>query len=280
MPVNQDRIQRMRDYGLTEYQARVYLALLDLGSTPAAPIPAISRVPRSRVYSILQELNEKGLTQVLPERPLRYKPVPLATYLREVVQEQKKRAKLLEASLPDVAREFSVSRDVLPSPRGRFEAIYGRRNVSLRTDEMYGRASHEILGIGTGRSPYRLVRALGTTLREKTRAGVSVRYAFHVAPENQEDVRVMSGYAQVRSIDFPMPVVLHGVDGREFLLSHPIPDDNSPNRGEDIAIWTDDPAIATAMLRIAKRIWNTGLPLSTAPPTGKHGSRIRKGPRA
>ena len=280
MPVNQDRIQRMRGYGLSEYQARVYLALLDLGTTPAAPIPAISRVPRSRVYSILQELNEKGLTQVIPERPLRYKPVPLAAYLREVAREQKKRAKLLEASLPDVSREFAVSQDVHPPPRGKFEAIYGRRNVSLRTDEMYARAMHEILGIGTGRSPYRLVRALGTTLREKTRAGVAIKYAFHVTPENQEDVRVMSGYAQVRSIDFPMPVVLHGVDGKEFLLSHPIPDDNSPNRGEDIAIWTDDPAIATAMMRLAKRIWNTGSPVSTASPGGRRRSHFKRAPKA
>lgn len=280
MPVNQDRIQKMKGYGLTEYQARVYLALLDLGTTPAAPIPGISRVPRSRVYSILQELNEKGLTQVIPERPLRYKPVPLATYLREVAREQRKRAKRLEASLPSVSREFSVGQDVLPPPRGRFEAIYGRRNVSLRTDEMYARASHEILGIGTGRSPYRLVRALGMTLREKTRAGVSIKYAFNVTPENQEDVRVLSGNAQVRSIDFPMPVVMHGVDGNEFLLSHPIPDDNSPNRGEDIAIWTDDPAIATAMLRIAKRIWNTGLPVSTVSPRAKRPSPVKKGPKA
>ena len=265
MPINQERIQKLIGYGFTEYQARVYLALLELGTTAATPIPALSKVPRSRVYSILQQLNEKGLTQILPERPLRYQPVPLATYLHEIAQEQKRSAERLEESLETVSTEFPVVGDALPQTRGTFEAIYGRRNVWLRTEEMYVRAQHEVIGIGTVRSPWRLIRSLGPTLQEKRRAGISIKYAFYLTPENKEDVRVISGYADVRTIDFPMPVVLHGVDAREFILSHPIPDDNSPNRGEDIAIWTDDPAIATAMARMARRIWKAGMPVSAAP---------------
>lgn len=255
----------MRGYGLTEYQARVYLALLELGSTTAAAIPAVSHVPRSRVYSVLQQLHEKGLTKVLPERPLRYRPVPLAAYLRKVAQDQRRRARTLEESLEGISREFAVMEEILPAQRGRFEALYGRRNVASRTDEMYARAQHEILGIGTANSPWRLARALGTTLRERTRAGVSVRYAFHLTPENRESVLGMSEFAQVRGIDFPMPVALHVADGREFLLSHPIPDDRSPNRGEDVAIWTDDSAIATAMLRVARHIWRAATPVSGVP---------------
>lgn len=269
LPVNQERIQKLMGYGFTEYRARVYLALLDLGTTTAAPIPALSRVPRSRVYSILQQLNEKGLTQVLPERPLRYKPAPLATYLQQVAQERKMSAERLEESLETISTEFPVVGDEIPPTRGRFEAIYGRRNVWLRTEEMYVRAQHEVIGVGTVKSPWRLVRSLGPTLRKKTRAGISIKYAFYVTPENQEDVRIISGYADVRTIDFPMPVVLHGVDDREFILSHPIPDDNSPTRGEDIAIWTDDPAIATGMARMARRIWKTGIPVSAAPPANR-----------
>lgn len=262
MPLNPERIQRIRGFGLTEYQARVYLALLDLGATPAARIPALARVPRSRVYAILQQLNEKGLTQILPERPRVYRPVPIASFLRTAVQEERRHARRIEASIEDVARDFRIRGDVLPPERGRFEAIYGRWNVSVRTREMISRARREVVGIGTSRTPWRLVRALGNTLREKGRAGVPIEFAVPVTPDNREDVRVLGGFARVRSIDLSMPVVLHAVDGSEFLLSHPIPDDNSPNRGEDIAIWTDDPAIASAMLRIVKRIWKSATPVS------------------
>ena len=57
-----------------------------------------------------------------------------------------------------------------------------------------------------------------------------------------------------------MPVYMHVVDRREFLMSHPIPDDDSSYRGEDIAIWTNDEAIAGAMHAMAEKIWSTGTP--------------------
>ncbi len=67
-------------------------------------------------------------------------------------------------------------------------------------------------------------------------------------------------HAEVRHIDFMMPVYMHVFDGKEFLMSHPIPDDDSSYRGDDIAIWTDDPAIADAMSEMAERIWEMGKP--------------------
>jgi hypothetical protein len=70
---------------------------------------------------------------------------------------------------------------------------------------MYVRAQHEVIAIGTVRSPWRLVRSLGPTLQEKRRSGISIKYAVYLTPENAEDVRVISGYADVRTIDFPMP---------------------------------------------------------------------------
>src|SRR5437879_6992338 len=60
----------MADHGLTEYQARVYLTLLDLGSATASQISPLSKVPRTRIYAAMQQLHEKGLVQILPETPL------------------------------------------------------------------------------------------------------------------------------------------------------------------------------------------------------------------
>ena len=67
-------------------------------------------------------------------------------------------------------------------------------------------------------------------------------------------------HAEVRHIDFQMPVYMHNVDGKEFLMSHPIPDDDSSYRGDDIAIWTNDPAIGDAMSEMSERIWEMGKP--------------------
>lgn len=248
------------EYGLTEYQARVYLTLLDLGTATASQMPPLSRVPRTRIYSTMQQLHEKGLVDILPEAPLRYKPVPFAAYVRGLTEDLRRRAGQLDANLDALSREFAILAREEPEDRGAFEAIYGRRNVRERLIKMYDSAATEVIGIGTTRSPGRILRAFGPNLIQRNRAGVSLKYAFCFTPENREDVVALLRHAEIRHIDFLMPVYMHVVDGREFLMSHPIPDDDSFYKGDDIAIWTDDPALARAMAQMAARIWEGGSP--------------------
>ncbi len=273
-PVNQDRVQKLRGFGLTEYEARVYLALLDFGTAAASEIPATSRVPRTRIYATMQQLHEKGLVQILPEKPLRYKAVPFSTYLKYLAEEYREKAAQLSENASNLAREFTVGAIEAPETRGRFEAIYGRRNVRDKLVEMYRGAESEIIGIGSLHSPARIVHGLGIDLEEKAAADVAVKFAFFVDPANETEIRQLSRYADVRHIDFFTPVCRHGVDGREFLMSHPIPDDASPSRGEDIAIWTDDAAIAGAMAQMTERIWEMGKPVTAA--KGKTPNRKRR----
>src|SRR5438874_1567435 len=129
-----------------------------------------------------------------------------------------------------------------------------------RVLRMYAIASREIIGIGTTKSPGRILGAFRPNLVEKAAQGVRLKYAFCFTPENRDDVRMLLKHAEVRHIDFQMPVYMHNVDGKEFLMSHPIPDDDSSYRGDDIAIWTNDPAIGDAMSEMSERIWEMGKP--------------------
>ena len=47
--------------GLTERESKVYLALLELGSVTSGPIVKKSGVPNSKIYEILESLQNKGL---------------------------------------------------------------------------------------------------------------------------------------------------------------------------------------------------------------------------
>ncbi len=258
MPVNPERLRKLRDFGLTEYQARVYLALLDLGTATASQVPPIARVPRTRIYATMQQLHGKGLVEIIPEAPLKYKPVPFSNFLTKRATEQRERAENLEASIAQLGQEFAITGGQVVVEAGRFEAVYGRRNARERLIKMYSSAKREAYGIGTTRSPGRIMKAFGSILQEKSREGVALHYAFPWSEVNWKDVGVLEKVAEVRSIDFSMPVYMHVVDRREFLMSHPIPDDDSSYRGDDIAIWTNDEAIAGAMHAMAEKIWSTG----------------------
>src|SRR5206468_416420 len=226
VPINQERVRKLMEHGLTEYQARVYLTLLDLGAATATQISPLSKVPRTRIYATMQQLHQKGLVQILPETPLRYEPVSFDAYLRALGDDL-------------LAREFAINAQREPESHGRFEAIYGRKNVRERLLRMYAIASREVIGIGTTRSPGRILGAFRPSLVEKATQGVRLKYAFRFTPENRDDARTLLKHAEVRHIDFLMPVYMHNVDGKEFLMSHPIPDDDSPYRADDIPIWTN-----------------------------------------
>jgi sugar-specific transcriptional regulator TrmB len=258
--VSPERIDKLTAFGLTDYEARVYLALLDLGTAAAAEIPVVSRVPRTRVYATMQQLHAKGLVQILPEKPLRYRAAPLSAYLTKLAEDYRRKATQLASNTVALSREFAAIPHADGDTRGRFEAIYGRRNVRDRLLEMVQGAESSLIAIGSMHSPARIVHGLGVDLEEKAAAGVNIKMAFFLNAGNAAEAKALSGYAAVRHIDFFTPVCRHGVDGKEFLMSHPIPDDDSPFRGEDIAIWTDDRAIAYAMAQMTERIWEMGKP--------------------
>lgn len=264
LPINPERLRKLADFGLTEYQARVYLSLLDLATATASDVARLSKVPRTRIYATMQQLHDRGLVQILPERPVRYKAVPFTMFLQNTAEEFRRRASQLESNLDSLSKEFAIDARREPESRGRFEAIYGRKNVRERLISMYDSSGREVIGIGTTRSPGRILGAFKPNLVEKAKQGIRLRYAFHFTPDNQDDVRSLQKYAEVRRIDFMMPIYMHVIDGREILMSHPIPDDDSSYRGDDIAVWTDDPAIAGAMSEMAERIWEMGKPAGEA----------------
>lgn len=217
------------------------------------------------MYATIQQLHAKGLVQILPEKPVRYRAVPFPKYLRSLAAEYNQRAIHLSENAEELAKEFKVSSIQIPDRAGHFEVIYGRKNVRNRVLEMYAGAEREVIGTGSVHSAVRMLHGVGPALEDLALRGVRVNLAYHVTEENELEVRALARFGEVRSFEFLTPVCRHGVDAREFLMNHPIPDDDSPSRGEDIAIWTDDPAIAAALSHMTQRIFETGKPIGLKP---------------
>jgi|Deesub1362A_J573_1020465.scaffolds.fasta_scaffold00225_18 sugar-specific transcriptional regulator TrmB len=57
-------VEKLMNLGLSEYEAKVYSALVGLGKATAREVHEASGVPRSRVYDVLQKLAEKGFVDV------------------------------------------------------------------------------------------------------------------------------------------------------------------------------------------------------------------------
>jgi sugar-specific transcriptional regulator TrmB len=255
-----ERLKKLEGFGLTEYQARVYLALLEFDVATAGQIPPASKVPRTKIYGIMRQLHEKGLVQIVPETPLKYRAVPFEQYLEKQITDLRERSDELESNKETLSKEFEFGHKK-PEKQGKFEVLYGRRNVRDRLNKLYTQAQVEILSIGTSNSPARIVNTTLWVVEDKKE--VDIKYAFPVNLGNKEKVEKIAKYAEIRHIDRDPPMHFVVVDSKECMLIHRVPDDPDPVRGDDVAIWTDDEAIVNAMKEIAQSFLNGGVGYSS-----------------
>jgi sugar-specific transcriptional regulator TrmB len=68
-------VEKLQQVGLTEYEAKAYLALLNTHLSTATQASEKSGVPRTKIYSVLEALRNKGWVRVYSGVPLLFKAV-------------------------------------------------------------------------------------------------------------------------------------------------------------------------------------------------------------
>jgi len=68
-------IEDLQTAGLSEYEAKVYYELLVSGERTGRDVARASKVPPTRVFDVLSRLQEKGLVQLVQQRPMLWLPV-------------------------------------------------------------------------------------------------------------------------------------------------------------------------------------------------------------
>jgi len=76
--------------GLTQYEARAYIALVARGVGDAATLATAAGIPRTSAYKVLESLAAKGYAQPTGGKPILFRPTPpldVADQLKEAIQE-------------------------------------------------------------------------------------------------------------------------------------------------------------------------------------------------
>ncbi|HLF05877.1 MAG TPA: helix-turn-helix domain-containing protein [Thermoplasmata archaeon] len=248
-----DRLRTLREFGLTDYQAKAYLGLLEIGRGSASEVARVSRVPRTRIYVTMNQLHEKGLARIIPESPLKYEPVRFGEFLAGRATRMREEAERIERDQESIGKQFLITPKTVERG-GQFEVLYGRRNVKERLSRMYEMSKAHIIVVGTHTTPVRVARTNLPLLEDQIARGVKVEFAYPVTEGNTKDSeRMKKAGVKVFPLDRDPPMHFVVVDQTDALLIHRIPDDENPYRGDDVAIWTSDPAIVKAMDQIAGR---------------------------
>ncbi|WP_254862621.1 TrmB family transcriptional regulator [Halovivax gelatinilyticus] len=107
----------LRDLGLSEYEARAYRTLLQMGPTTAKELSRASDVPMGRVYDVLNSIEQYNLVRTqTASRPKKYVAVEPSTALDRLLEDKKQeldeKAAQYESIVEDLSSELVANEPV------------------------------------------------------------------------------------------------------------------------------------------------------------------------
>lgn len=137
-------------FGLTFNQAKIYLANIELGTTPIEPISKISMVRREDVYRILPKLYEVGIVERVLGNPTRVRAIPVEKAIALLVRNREEASSRELNELALTANEFSKNfRPVLETAFNRgddcqFSLISGKNAMREKVLDIFEGTKKEI----------------------------------------------------------------------------------------------------------------------------------------
>jgi sugar-specific transcriptional regulator TrmB len=225
--------------GLTEYEARCFVALTRMDHGTAREIAEVAGVPRPRVYDSVESLQERGLADVQDAQPRRFRALAPRDAVDTIRRDYGERLDRLEGLLPRLQS---------PTPRTERAGVWvveGDDSVSNRLATLAGDATEELLLVVAVESL--LAEDVLTALAAADERGVAVTLGSPAEAIRQQvattaaDATVLETWTWWE--DYPIrPGEISSIlmaDGRELLVSSELETD-LPGVDRHSAVWTDD----------------------------------------
>ena len=185
----------LEQFGLSEKEIDTYLAILERGEAKASEIADEADVSKRYVYSISEELDERGFVEVKDHEV----PTKIRAIAPEDVIEQL--SGTLDTMEPELERRFTSTEESIKQ----FEVIKSRSTVLKRIETLLERAEEEVTLI----LPPSLLSSLRSTLVETVERDVMVLLLLSGPEAEETPVEQLDGVASaVRSWQARAPMII------------------------------------------------------------------------
>ena len=256
---DEQTLSRLGMFGLTEYEAKVYLTLLVRGAQEASKVSRSSGLPRPHTYSVLKALQMRGLVTVIPESINRYRAVPLDEGLDLLIEEKEKTFLTLRQTRDRLLSEIKPKESIPSGNQAIVTLYYGRQNVYKLVDEMFHRCERNVDIMTTAHGIVRFYKYFSDAASEFRSKSITVRFIAPVTPESAEFAGRLSRLVELRHIDQMPPIRFVLVDSKEILFAE-YPEDDYRSTGKETGIWINQPDLARMMQTLFDNTWKNTMP--------------------
>lgn len=196
-----DLEKTLKNYGLTEKQAKIYLACLELGSTSVQKISQKAGLPRSTSYELLETLQQQGLVSTFQKKKVRYFS---AEEPEKVVNLAKQKAESLEQSLPHLRALYGKAK-IRPTVK----FYQGKQQMKLVLDEILKEAK-ELLAFSSADDLFATLEYFPEFVKKRVKQKIPTKVILRQSAKAKERQRL--GPQELREVRIiPADYEYHGL---------------------------------------------------------------------
>ena len=258
-------MKELISFGLTENEAKTYLALLQLKQATARATAKLSNIPRQEIYLILRQLEKLGLTEVMITKPAQFVAVEPQKALAELIENQKEafntQIAQLEAKKTSLENELTKiqgkSAGLKPPSPVQFVLISGRHQVNNKIRTMLEKASNTVLWASPRLEIRRaIIYDRDDMLRKCAKRGVKIRILTEADKDNMREIIRLSKFCEIRHVP-GIASLMTIVDNREIMIGSAV---HSSDEEVIHELWTNDAGQVETMKDFFEIVWADSKP--------------------
>ena len=261
--------QRLQAIGLNAYEARSYLVLVGHPRFKALELAARARVPRQKIYEVLDSLVEKGFAQVIQERTKLFSAISpdqaVPSYLARRSRELELQLAGQATGAAEMVRELMTAYTEGQGGRGTLDflrIVSDPVQAAVQFRRVLAEARSQYLEFS--RPPYAVDPLDAAQVLQARQRGVSCQMLVEHGTLDAKHEGFLADYAaagvEVREIE-KVPMKMAVMDGRRGLLALLDPVITRP-------AWTsvvfEHEGLAEAMTALFENYWNRGTAVAGA----------------
>jgi sugar-specific transcriptional regulator TrmB len=270
MEVDNKAVEALTSFGLTEYEAKVYLTLVTKGTQKASTLADMSNIPRPHVYSVIKLLHEKGLITIIPEKVNKYQALPIDTVLDKLLEDRQSSIKSL-AAIGNELKERLQDRKKTPESESveKVRLYNGHWAIIHLIREMLGKANVTCDFITNDTGFVHSIKVYEQELSALKKRGVQIRFLMPVEKDTVPIIQQLSGIGPVKHLDsldsLDTVEILDKIDSLENAFLTVLVIDSSeilfirsqPGEKEESGIWTSQKELARMIKLMFKHMWQS-----------------------